>query len=253
MATKKTTVVGPQNQNLEAVAYPTIQKTGSNKAVTAVPGQVTYSSVPGSVATPAPAAAATAAAAPINWAAVLALDPGYTAAQAAAQGNIKNALINFGAGSLDPGTLNALSAAGFNVDPGTLTAAQENPYSTIAQLQNNLNQNLHSNADTNNAHGTLFSGATAQGAENANAAHNQNLYNATQNLLSQIGVQTGNESNALTTAEGNILSNPTLYGLSTTGTVPAAATTTVAPPIVTAPIVVPAPKKQVVGGMGHVT
>lgn len=241
MAAFKLTVTKPTPQQ----AY---HRTGpETPAVTTMPKfKATTPGVP-STAPSAAVAPPTTNLGSVNWASILGLDPGYTQATAAADAAAKNALIGYGADTFDSVTLDALNKAGISLDQGTLAAAQQNPFSTSKQLDLNLKQNLHNNLHSNNSRGTLFSGGTAQGAQNADRANQQSRFSATQALLSAITAAQQAKANALVDAQGRVISNPGLYGLSTLGDTPAPAAPAAAIPVVK-PVTVAQLKKDPLAG-----
>lgn len=189
------TVIGPQNVGI----------VGRGTGGTANPGTPNvniYTGQPITPAAPAPAAAPAAAAAaapaaPPNgvagvhdaawWATILGMDPGYTAATAAADEAIKNLNEQFdGVG---------------------------NPFSTISKLGLSLRQGLRGNANQHAARGTLFSGGTAQGASNLNRDNQQARFDAQSNLNAAVAAQNAAKGNAAGQAASNIMAHPEWYGV----------------------------------------
>lgn len=121
------------------------------------------------------------------------------------------ALINqYGSSSeLTPGY-----AQEFGLGAGDVSAANQNPYSTLNQLRQTLATNQGQIQNTANSHGALFSGANAAATQHEIQNAGQRNYNAQQALAAQLGgLQTTDLSN-LTDATGRAataaLNDPTL-------------------------------------------
>lgn len=102
----------------------------------------------------------------------------------------------------------------FGLGAGDVSTANQNPYSTLNQLQQQLAGNQSQIQNTANSHGALYSGANAAATQHEIQAGGQRNYQAQQALQAALGgLQTTDLSN-LTDATGRAataaLNDPTL-------------------------------------------
>jgi hypothetical protein len=127
----------------------------------------------------------------------------------------------------------------FGLGAGDVSTATGNPYSTLAQLRQQLTTNQGQIQNTANSHGALYSGANAAATQHEIQAAGQRNYNAQQQLQAQLsGLQTtdlGNLTDATARAAAAALNDQTL------APAPAAA-----PAAATGPTVYGSPTQQAV-------
>jgi hypothetical protein len=128
------------------------------------------------------------------------LDPSYLAAHGGNAKALQDLILNYGSSS----ALSPELAGQYGIQPGQVSAADQNPYSVQAQLGKLLSGDQYGITNNANAHGALYSGAhqAQQLHEIGNAG--QRNYNAQQTLAQQIAGITGNDTNALTGAFGRL-------------------------------------------------
>lgn len=177
------------------------------------------------------------------------------------------ALINqYGSSSqLTPGY-----AQEFGLGQGDVSAANQNPYSTVQQLAQQLAGDQTGIQNTAAAHGATFSGANAAATQHEIQAAGQRNYNAQQTLQQQLaGLQTtdlGNLTDATGRAATAALNDPTLAPVpaAPAPAAPAAYMPTAGPitydgpkgaevAVAPKPPKPPKPKLPTLGGLGHVT
>lgn len=131
------------------------------------------------------------------------LDPTYIATHAGLSDALKRLVLNYGASNvLSPG-----EAAQYGIQPGDVSAANSNPYSTLAQLLAGTQANQTNIQNTANSRGLLNSGVNAAATGHEQQQAGQRQYNAYQQLMGQVaGIDTQN-TNALTGAYGTLTQN----------------------------------------------
>lgn len=138
------------------------------------------------------------------------LDPSYIAAHTGLSAQLKNLLLGYG----DASALSPQEASAYGIQPGDISAANQNPYSTLSQLKQQLAGDMTGIQNTANSHGALFSGANAAATAHEQQAAGQRSYNALQALQGAIGGIDTQNTNALTSAYGtltqNALNDPTI-------------------------------------------
>lgn len=144
-------------------------------------------------------------------------DPAYIAAHGGNRQSLVNLMTGYGDASqlfarppgLDPATGQPYKtlAEQYGIGQNDVSAAAGNPYSTQAQLAQQLSGDRYGITNTAAAHGAEFSGANvaAQAHENQNAG--QRNFNAQQALTQQIAGITGNDLTSLTGAYNTITTN----------------------------------------------
>jgi hypothetical protein len=128
------------------------------------------------------------------------LDPAYIAAHGGYAAQLKQLLLGYG----DSNALSPEVEKQYGIQPGDISAANTNPYSTMANLSQQLSGDRYGITNNAVAHGAEFSGAHAaqQAHETQNAG--QRSYNALQALQQQIAGIGQQDTAALTGAYQNI-------------------------------------------------
>lgn len=131
------------------------------------------------------------------------LDPSYLAQHGSNAAALKALILGYGSSS----ALSPQLATQYGINPGDVSAADQNPYSVQSQLAKQLSGDQYGITNTAQSHGALFSGAHAAAQAGELQAGAQRNYNAQQTLAQQIAGIQGNDVNALTGAYGTLTTN----------------------------------------------
>lgn len=131
------------------------------------------------------------------------LDPSYLAAHGSNAAALKALILGYGSTS----ALSPQLAGQYGINPGDVSAADQNPYSVQAQLKKSLGGAEYNTTNTAEAHGALFSGAHEAAQLGNIATGAQNNYNAQQALQNSIAGINASDVNALTGAYGTLTTN----------------------------------------------
>jgi hypothetical protein len=140
---------------------------------------------------------------PADYWAQAQIDPSYQATK----GGLTKSLIQQILGYGDSSALAPEEASLYGITPNQTAAADQNPYSTVHQLAQQLSSNQYGIGNAANSRGLSDSGAlvAAQGHENQQGA--QRSYNALQALQQQISGIDAKNTQGLTDAYGAIATN----------------------------------------------
>lgn len=118
-------------------------------------------------------------------------DPAYTVQHGANKNTILNLIRQFGSSA----ALAPQEAAAYGITGADLAGVNDNPYSTVKQLSQQLVKNQYGITNNAAAHGAEFSGAHAAALQGEQNAAGQRNYDATQALTnSTLGVDTTDAS-----------------------------------------------------------
>lgn len=124
------------------------------------------------------------------------LDPSYLAQHGSNTKSLIQAILGYGSSA----ALSPELAAQYGIQPGQVSAADQNPYSTTKQLAQQLSGDQYGITNNANAHGALYSGAHAAAQQHELQNAGQRNYTAQQALASQISGIGQQDTNALTGA-----------------------------------------------------
>lgn len=140
---------------------------------------------------------------PADYWAQAQLDPSYLAQHGSNAAALKALILGYGSTS----ALSPQLAGQYGINPGDVSAADQNPYSVQSQLAKQLSGDQYGITNTAQSHGALFSGAHAAAQAHELQDAGQRNYNAQQTLAQQIAGIQGNDTNALTGAYGTLTTN----------------------------------------------
>lgn len=140
---------------------------------------------------------------PADYWAQAQIDPSYQATKGGLAKSLISQILNYG----DSSALDPAEAALYGVTPDQTSAASANPYSTIAQLKQQLSGDQYGITNSVNSRGLENSGAYTAAQQHENQQGAQRNYNALTALQTAIGGIDTQNTNALTTAYGNIATN----------------------------------------------